>query len=497
MASARGRHGDRAARRRAARGAGAGAGRRRSTASTTPRPREIARRAASRRTSRDQVADVVAKLWDVFVAEDATLVEVNPLVEDQDGQVVALDGKVTLDDNADFRHPDHAALADRARADPLEAEGQGEGPQLRQARRRGRHHRQRRRPGHEHPRRRRLRRGGVRRGRSPRTSSTSAAARQREVMANGLDIILVDPEVKAVFVNVFGGITACDAVANGIVQRLELLEETARRSSCRWSSGSTATTPRRADEILDTRRRCQPARSSGSTRWTTPRAARPSWPPRARDREPDRWRSCSTDHSKVLVQGMTGSEGTQAHPADGRLRHARRRRGHPRQGRADGGVRRQSACRCSTRSARRWPRPARTSRSCSCPPRSPRPRSSRRSTPACRSSSSSPRACRCTTRRPSSSTRRTRARTRIIGPNCPGLISPGQLQRRHHPGEHHQAGPIGLVSKSGTLTYQMMYELRDIGFSTDVGIGGDPVIGTTHIDCLAGLRGGPRDRRPS
>jgi succinyl-CoA synthetase alpha subunit len=74
--------------------------------------------------------------------------------------------------------------------------------------------------------------------------------------------------------------------------------------------------------------------------------------------------------------------------------------------------------------------------------------------------------------------------TRIIGPNCPGLISPGKSNAGIIPADITQAGRIGLVSKSGTLTYQMMYELRDIGFSTAVGIGGDPVIGTTHIDCL-------------
>jgi succinyl-CoA synthetase alpha subunit len=74
--------------------------------------------------------------------------------------------------------------------------------------------------------------------------------------------------------------------------------------------------------------------------------------------------------------------------------------------------------------------------------------------------------------------------TRIIGPNCPGLISPGRSNAGIIPADITQAGRIGLVSKSGTLTYQMMYELRDIGFSTAVGIGGDPVIGTTHIDCL-------------
>jgi len=84
-----------------------------------------------------------------------------------------------------------------------------------------------------------------------------------------------------------------------------------------------------------------------------------------------------------------------------------------------------------------------------------------------------------------------RGTTRIVGPNCPGLISPGQSNAGIIPADITGPGRIGLVSKSGTLTYQMMYELRDIGFSTAVGIGGDPVIGTTHIDCLAAFQDDP------
>jgi succinyl-CoA synthetase alpha subunit len=83
------------------------------------------------------------------------------------------------------------------------------------------------------------------------------------------------------------------------------------------------------------------------------------------------------------------------------------------------------------------------------------------------------------------------AATRIIGPNCPGIISPGRSNAGIIPSDITKAGRIGLVSKSGTLTYQMMYELRDIGFSTAVGIGGDPIIGTTHIDCLAAFEADP------
>jgi succinyl-CoA synthetase alpha subunit len=82
-------------------------------------------------------------------------------------------------------------------------------------------------------------------------------------------------------------------------------------------------------------------------------------------------------------------------------------------------------------------------------------------------------------------------RTRIVGPNCPGVASPGKSNAGIIPADITTEGRIGLVSKSGTLTYQMMYELRDIGFSTAVGIGGDPIIGTTHIDCLAAFQDDP------
>ena len=81
--------------------------------------------------------------------------------------------------------------------------------------------------------------------------------------------------------------------------------------------------------------------------------------------------------------------------------------------------------------------------------------------------------------------------TRIVGPNCPGLISPGKSNAGIIPGDITKSGRVGLVSKSGTLTYQMMFELRDLGFSTSVGIGGDPIIGTTHIDCLAAFEADP------
>ncbi len=176
----------------------------------------------------DEAAEVIKKLWTVFVEEDASLVEVNPLVKLGNGHLDALDGKVTVDDNADFRHPDHAAFEDKAAADPLEAEAKAKGlnyvkldgevgiigngaglvmSTLDVVAYAGERH------------------GGVK----PANFLDIGGGASAEVMANGLHIILGDPQVKSVFVNVFGGITACDAVANGIVHALDILGDEANK----------------------------------------------------------------------------------------------------------------------------------------------------------------------------------------------------------------------------------------------------------------------------
>ncbi len=173
---------------------------------------------------RAPIADVVRQLWGVFVAEDATLVEVNPLVRTEDGAVIALDGKVTLDENAGFRHPEHEALVDTAATDPLEQrakekglnyvklDGQvgiiGNGAGLVMSTLDVVAY-----AGEEY--------GGVR----PANFLDIGGGASAEVMADGLEIILSDKQVTSVFVNVFGGITACDAVANGILQAFTLLGE--------------------------------------------------------------------------------------------------------------------------------------------------------------------------------------------------------------------------------------------------------------------------------
>jgi succinyl-CoA synthetase beta subunit len=169
----------------------------------------------------EQVADVLVKLWVAFVAEDATLMEINPLVKTQDGKVVALDGKVTLDENAEFRQPNHESLIDHASTNPLEAlakeknlnyvklDGEvgiiGNGAGLVMSTLDV------------------VAYAGEKYGVKPANFLDIGGGASAEVMANGLSIILGDPDVRSVFVNVFGGITACDAVANGIVQALEIL----------------------------------------------------------------------------------------------------------------------------------------------------------------------------------------------------------------------------------------------------------------------------------
>jgi succinyl-CoA synthetase beta subunit len=190
--------------------------------------KEIVAQAAFPLDVADQVADVLVKLWETFSSEDATLVEINPLVKTNDGKIVALDGKVSLDENADFRQSDHEALVDHSATNPLEALAQEKG--LNYVKLEGQV-------------------GIIGNGAGLVMSTLDVVAYAGEkfggmrpanfldigggasaqVMADGLSIILGDKDVKSVFVNVFGGITACDAVANGIVAALEKLGATATK----------------------------------------------------------------------------------------------------------------------------------------------------------------------------------------------------------------------------------------------------------------------------
>ncbi|MEV3872809.1 ADP-forming succinate--CoA ligase subunit beta [Streptomyces sp. NPDC049906] len=191
---------------------------------TIEKAREIVAQAKFPAEVAEQVAEILVTLWDTFKAEDALLVEVNPLAKVADGRVIALDGKVSLDANAEFRQPEHAALEDKAAANPLEAAakaknlnyvkldgevgiiGNGAGlvmSTLDVVAYAGENH------------------GGVK----PANFLDIGGGASAQVMADGLEIILGDADVRSVFVNVFGGITACDEVANGIVQALQLLKD--------------------------------------------------------------------------------------------------------------------------------------------------------------------------------------------------------------------------------------------------------------------------------
>ncbi len=186
--------------------------------------RAIVARAAFPADVAEQVVDIAVKLWRAFVAEDATLVEVNPLAKTVDGRVLCLDAKVTLDGNGSFRHPEHEAWEDKSAIDPLEQAakakdlnyvkldgevgiiGNGAGlvmSTLDVVAYAGESY------------------GGVK----PANFLDIGGGASAEVMANGLEIVLSDPSVKSVFVNVFGGITACDAVAKGILSAFDLLSQ--------------------------------------------------------------------------------------------------------------------------------------------------------------------------------------------------------------------------------------------------------------------------------
>lgn len=181
---------------------------------------------------KDQIVQVLQRLWAVYRDEDATLVEVNPLVKTKEGKIIALDGKVSLDDNASFRHPDHEALEDKASADPLEAEakaknlnyvrldgsvgiiGNGAGLVMSTLDCVAYAGEEFGGPG-EHP--------------APANFLDIGGGASAQVMIDGLHVILGDENVKSVFVNVFGGITSCDEVANGIVGALKVLGDEATK----------------------------------------------------------------------------------------------------------------------------------------------------------------------------------------------------------------------------------------------------------------------------
>jgi succinyl-CoA synthetase alpha subunit len=406
----------------------------------------------------EQATVLAERLWAVFADEDATLVEVNPMALTDQGDVLAVDGKVSLDDNAAFRQPDHQKFEDKEAADPLEARakakhlnyvkldgevgiiGNGAGlvmSTLDVVALAGEQF------------------GGIK----PANFLDIGGGASAEVMADGLEIVLSDPSVRSVLVNVFGGITSC------------------------W----TATTPRRAGASW-LRPRCP--RSSRWRPWTTQPGAPPSSRPPLRRQEHEMAIFLTSD-SRVMIQGITGSEGR---------KHGRRMLAAGTT--VVGGTNPRKAGQTVDLGGAEVPvfgtvaeTMATTGADVSVvfvPPQGTKAAVIEAIDAAI------PLVIVITEGIPVHDTAEFWAyatakgnTTRIVGPNCPGVASPGKSNAGIIPADITTEGRIGLVSKSGTLTYQMMYELRDIGFSTAVGIGGDPIIGTTHIDCLAAFQDDP------
>lgn len=189
--------------------------------------RQIADEAGFDPQTAAKVVPVFLKLWDVYTGEDATLVEVNPLVATQQGDIVALDGKVTLDDNARYRHPEHTELVDYKAADERELKAQEAG--LNYVRLEGQVGIIGNGAGLVMSTLDVVAYAGEKYGTKPANFLDIGGGASAEVMAKGLDVILTDPQVKSCFVNVFGGITACDEVANGIIGALRILGDQATK----------------------------------------------------------------------------------------------------------------------------------------------------------------------------------------------------------------------------------------------------------------------------
>ena len=421
------------------------------------------------------------RLWAMFADEDATLVEVNPMALTEDGQVLAVDGKVTLDDNAAFRQ-EHARFADTSNTDPIEARarekhlnyvkldgevgiiGNGAGlvmSTLDVVAYAGQSF------------------GGIK----PANFLDIGGGASAEVMANGLEIVLSDPSVRSVLVNVFGGITSCDAVANGIVSAIGMLAgrgDTVDRPIVVRLDGNNAAEGRRILQDAAIQR----GRAGGDD-------GRRGAPGGRAGRREHEMAIFLTGQSRVMIQGITGSEGR---------RHGARMLAAGT--RIVGGTNPRKAGQTVELNGTDVPVFGTVADTMAATGADVSvvfvPASGTKDAVIEAIEAQIPLCIVITEGIPVHDTAEFWARasaagnrTRIIGPNCPGVASPGKSNAGIIPADITSEGRIGLVSKSGTLTYQMMYELRDIGFSTAVGIGGDPVIGTTHIDCLQAFQEDP------
>ena len=442
--------------------------------------REIATEAKFPEAVFEQAVTMIEALFRVFTEEDATLVEVNPLARLEGDKLEALDGKISLDDNAsEVRHPDHEQFEIKDETDPLEAKakerglnyvkldgqvgiiGNGAGlvmSTLDVVAYAGEKH------------------GGVK----PANFLDIGGGANAQVMADGLDVILHDAQVKSVFVNVFGGITACDEVANGIKGALEILGDEASKPLVVRLDGNNVAEGRRILDELNHPLVTQVPTMDGAA----DKAAE-----LANTLRSESMSIYLNKDSKIIVQGMTGGMGskhtTLMLDAGSNI---------------VGGVNARKAGTTVELGGQELPvfgsvKEAMTETGADVsvvfvPPAFTKD--------ACIEAIDAGIGLLVviTEGVPVQDTAEVWAylegkSTRMIGPNCPGIITPGESLAGITPHTIAGKGPIGLVSKSGTLTYQMMYELKDFGFTTAIGIGGDPVVGTTHIDALAAFEADP------
>ena len=425
----------------------------------------------------DEVAAVLVSLWKVFVGEEATLVEVNPLVKTPDGRIVALDGKVTLDANAEFRHTEvFTEYADTVAEDDLE--GRAKAKNLNYVKLDG----------------------------------------QVGIIGNGAGLVMSTLDVVAYAGEAHGGVKPANFLDIGGGASAEVMGERAGDHPVRPGRQECVRQRVRRDHLLrrGRQRHRQRAGDPGrrghqAARRAAGRQQRGGGAGDPQGREPPARHGHGHDgrsgrqgrgagrsgmsiflnaDSRIIVQGITGSEGT---------KHTRRMVASGSQ--VVGGVNPRKAGSdvdgipvFATVAEARKETDADVSVLFVPPPFA---RAAVEEavdagiglavviTEGIPVQDSAAFWQYCQDRAHSGGT------TRIIGPNCPGLISPGSSNAGIIPATITPPGRVGLVSKSGTLTYQMMYELRDFGFSTAVGIGGDPVVGTTHIDCLQAFQDDP------
>ena len=424
--------------------------------------------------ARKGALSILPKLYDAFVELDASQIEINPLVLTGDDKVMALDAKVILDDSAAFRHPffdelqvgdpdipEQEKAAKELGLNLIKLDGDvgiiGNGAGLVMS----------------------TLDVVTDAGGTPANFLDVGGGANAEVLSNALQIIMENPEVKSVLINIFGGITRCDLVAEGIIDALGRLDVkvpiVVRLDGTNAEQGRKmlADAPHPMLKTADTMLELRPWRSNSHTERepTDGDHRRPRH--EARRPGPDRVSEGSfhagrnKEYGTKLVAGVTPGKGGTDHD------------GTPIFNTVDEAVEGDRT---------------RTPRWCSCRLGSRPTRSSSRTTPASTRSSRSPSTSRpWTWRSVGSYLRRGDRKVTLIGPNCPGVISPGKANVGIIPGEICTAGPVGLVSRSGTLVYQIVHELtqRGIGQSTCVGIGGDPIPGSDFIDVLEKFEADP------